>query len=276
MAQDQDWLVSLHGGFSYGGGDGVDLAANAQLINNAHITGGTEERGANAYTTGIGVSLAAGATVTNSATGTILGGAGTDGTLRAANGTGSAGGYVGSNAVLVNLADGAYHIGDLRANFDLAFDLGILGGNAVVGGAGVVLNGGTLVNGGLIVGGYNGYQATQANSINRADAVQFGNQAGTLVVESGFDFIGNVVAVSGVADVLEVSGTSTAALSGIGTQFQNFEDITFASGAAWTIAGNSGGLAGGTTIPASRTPTPSTSPTLPRPRRITSPAPGWC
>ena len=78
--------------------------------------------------------------------------------------------------------------------------------------------------------------------------MQFGSAAGTLVVESGFDFIGNVVAVSAVADVLEVSGTSTAALSGIGTEFQNFADISFASGAAWTIAGNTAGLAGGTTI----------------------------
>ncbi len=168
---------------------------------------------------------------------------------RAAIGTGGAGGYVGSNAVLVNLGHGAYTIGELRAGTGSGPGYGgIFGGNAAVAGAGVVLNGGTLVNGGLIVGGYNGYQAVQANSTNRADAVQFGSAAGTLVVESGFDFIGNVVAVSAVADVLEVSGTSTAALSGIGTEFQNFADISFASGAAWTIAGNSAGLAGGTTI----------------------------
>jgi len=236
---------------SFGGGDGVDLAANAQLINNDGIAGGGEH-GNNvvSYTTGIGVSLAAGATVTNSATGSIFGGYGfyISNGARVANGTGSAGGYVGSNAVLVNLAQGAYVAGQLHASLNFLAGQGIFGGNAVVGGAGVVLNGGTLVNAGLIVGGYNGYQATQANSTNRADAVQFGSAAGTLVVESGFDFIGNVVAVSGVADVLEVSGTSTAALSGIGTQFQNFADITFAGGAAWTIAGNSAGLTGGTTI----------------------------
>jgi hypothetical protein len=229
-------VASSH--YNSAGGDGVDLAANAHAINYGAIYGGNE---LGTYTGGIGVSLAAGATLTNTAIGHITGGGGyqfdSSGNSVTDGGTGGAGAYVGSNAVLVNLGQGTYSThGVSRPS-----PFGINGGAALVGGAGVVLNGGTFINAGLVVGGYNGRFGGTGN--NRADAVRFGSKAGTLEVESGFQFIGNVVAVSGVADVLEVSGSSSTALSGIGTQFQNFEDITFAGGAAWTISGNTTGLA---------------------------------
>ena len=72
--------------------------------------------------------------------------------------------------------------------------------------------------------------------------------AGTLVVENGGEFIGNVVADASYSDVLELAGTSSTALTGIGAQFSNFNEISFASGAAWTIAGSTIGLASGAEI----------------------------
>jgi hypothetical protein len=123
-------------------------------------------------------------------------------------------------------------------------------GSGGAGGAGVYLNGGVLFDAGRISGGAGGsgtYGGKTSNGAN-GDAVLFGGVAGTLVVESGAAFSGQVVGHSAVADVLELSGTSASALSGIGTEFLNFDHISFAAGAAWAIAGNLAGLASGETI----------------------------
>ncbi len=77
----------------------------------------------------------------------------------------------------VNLAGGG-----LLANFGTI--VGGAGGNSLSGysasgGAGVVINGGTLLTAGTIVGG-----AAGSGNGGMGDAVQFGSDAGTLVVEA--------------------------------------------------------------------------------------------
>ncbi len=109
------------------------------------------------------------------------------------------------------------------------------------GGVGVLLDHGTLINAGLIAGGLEAYRKSHA------DAVLFsGSYASTLDLEPGAGFFGNVVATAGIEDVLELTGTF--AIAGIGTSIQNFSEISFDPGAAWTITGNANGLAAGQTI----------------------------
>jgi len=54
--------------------------------------------------------------------------------------------------------------------------------------------------------------------------------------------MGGVYANSNVADVLELAGKSNKVLTGIGYGFDGFNDISFASGASWTIEGLAAGF----------------------------------
>jgi hypothetical protein len=87
-----------------------------------------------------------------------------------------------------------------------------------------------LLNSGLIAGG------TSPSGIH-ADAVQFGTNASTLVVEHGATFTGNVVANSTIADVLAIGGTTPVTISNIGAEYQNFRTLAFEAGATGTAAG---------------------------------------
>jgi hypothetical protein len=112
----------------------------------------------------------------------------------------------------------------------------------------VYLKGGTLITSGTITGGAGGY-GKLGNGQN-GDAVELTNEA-TLVVEQGAVFNGLVAGSGGTgiyADLLQLSGQSSKALTGIGTQITGFNDIGFASHAAWTIAGDTAGLAAGQAI----------------------------
>jgi hypothetical protein len=97
---------------------------------------------------------------------------------------------------------------------------------------------GTLTNSGTISG------ATDAVVLD----AQNSRYTGTLIVEKGAVFNGDVVANPANSDTLELSGTSTAALTGIGTQFTGFKKIEFAKGARWTISGDTAGLGSGQAI----------------------------
>lgn len=108
---------------------------------------------------------------------------------------------------------------------------------------GVFLQGGTLIDAGTIAAG-----AAGASNGTAGLAVQFGSLAGLLVVDRGASFIGNVVAGTGATDILELSGSSTKALTGIGTNFLGFSEIDFAAGAGWAIEVTTAGLATGETI----------------------------
>ena len=98
---------------------------------------------------------------------------------------------------------------------------------------GVEMYSGTVINGGTIEGN-GGYAIHSVTDF----------QGFKLVVEPGAVFIGDVIPGSEVQPnvILELAGTSTTALSGIGTSFQNFNKLSFATGAAWTAEGSLGGL----------------------------------
>jgi len=221
------------------GGAGVDLTAAGTVTNHGNITGGTGGySGAYSGTGGAGVVLAAGSTLSNSA-----------------NITGGVGGVVGfistgSGGVGVDVSTG-----DTVTN--TAQIAGGAGGPGVVGysypggtgGAGVYLNGGTVTTSGTISGGKGGMiGATPSGAAG--DAVQFGSVAGTLVIDPGAAFNGQVAANTSVNDILKLNGTesqSEGARITLGTQFTGFSTLDFAASAAWTVdvgagAAPSGGL----------------------------------
>jgi len=178
--------------------------------------------------------LRSGATASNS--GHIFGGqAGTSEYDYSING--ASGATIGSGATLSN--DGVITGGQGGTN---NVDLGLH--DVTKGGAGVVINGGVLIDGGTISGGAGGLLPGRVGAAG--DAVDFTGSAGTLVVEQGAVFNGNVVADSGVAVLLEVTGNVD--LAGVGSQFLNFSGISFASGAAATVEGNGTGLGASVTI----------------------------
>jgi hypothetical protein len=105
---------------------------------------------------------------------------------------------------------------------------------------GVIMSGGTLINAGIIFGELDEDTIT-------TNAVTLQN--GTVVVEPGALFIGDVAATSGQDDVLEFASTSsTATLTGLGTAFTNFSTLDFAPGAQWTISGTANAFDSGQTI----------------------------
>jgi hypothetical protein len=104
------------------------------------------------------------------------------------------------------------------------------------GGVGVYLDGGTLTNAGLIASGGGG------------DAVVFGSQAATLVVEGGAQFEGAVAASAAADDTLVLSQAHGGGLiAGIGTDYTGFTQITEQAGANWGL-GDANTLGAGTTL----------------------------
>jgi hypothetical protein len=74
---------------------------------------------------------------------------------------------------------------------------------------------------------------TNAGTIN--GAVQFGDGDDRLIIDPGAVFVG-MVDGGGGSDVLElVGGTGNKMLSGLGTNFVNFETIVFDANAGWTV-----------------------------------------
>jgi hypothetical protein len=218
------------------GGDGLKADDNAAIANAGIITGGTGGdvllNGGTAGTGGIGVSLSGG-TMTN--TGTIIGGAG--GSVpqgqynNAVGGQGGAGAYVGPGATLTN--DKLIRGG--------AGGYNIYTGNT--GGDGAIISGGVFTNAGTVAGGAGG-SSQVAGAMG--DAVSFA-AAGTLVAAPGAKFTGKVVSTLTSGAELELTGTSTTALAGIGTQFIGINLISFATGAARVLEGQLGEALGSST-----------------------------
>ncbi len=207
------------GGQYYYGGIGV-TAAGASIRNTGSITGGAAYGGPftpNAVA-GAGAALSAGAQLNNA--GTITGGAGLPNILSAGNGVPGGAGVTLANAGLVNTGTISGGAGGPAGSANY------VGG---AGGVGVVISGGVVTNAGTIAGGAGGGGGAAGN------AVQFGSVAATLVVNPGAAFSGNVVANTGVADMLVLAGHGPGTLGGIGTQFTGFSEITVSSGASWTL-----------------------------------------
>jgi autotransporter passenger strand-loop-strand repeat protein len=79
-------------------------------------------------------------------------------------------------------------------------------------------------------------------------AIDFGTAAAELIIGATGTFIGTVTAEAAAGNVLEFSGSRTGTLSGIGTEFEGFQTIKFATGATAAIEGDLAGLAAGEKI----------------------------
>jgi len=248
--------VASTGSFSGEGGAGVVVFSYATLDNKGKIFGGAGDYGGN------GVALNGGSMIN---TGFIKGGENLS-TNPGFSGDPGAGVQLIASIVIndgmIKGGAGAYHsgvgiqggagvdeeYGATMTNFGTIHGGagGTSDGTGGNGGAGVILDGGTFINAGTVSAANGGLGGVANGDIG--DAVQFTSRVGTLVVESGAVFNGKVVADAAVADVLEFSGTSTTRFSGIGIKYTGFNNIDFADGAQWTIAGNTTAFAGGQTI----------------------------
>ena len=221
------------GTFGNVGGFGVDASNNAEpgiglnIVNYGLIRGGSGDYisgyAGTATQGGAGVAVFTGTLVNHA---TIIGGTGGSANHRAGS---SAYANTGGTGLIVyaQATNSGTIIGGAGGtdNFD--------GG---AGGLGVLIEGGTFVDSGVVKGGAGGSDGNPGAS---GYAVYLsGNMAGTLVLDPGASFVGDVVAATTAANVLELAGSSIGTLSGIGTEFLGFSQISFASGSTRAVEGS--------------------------------------
>ena len=112
-------------------------------------------------------------------------------------------------------------------------------GHGGAGGAGVFVSGGTVVTSGTIAGGAGGYGSYGSGAAG--DAVQFGSVAGTLVIDPGAVFTGDIVANTAVRDTLVLAGHAAGTLSGFGSAITGITDIVADTHAHWLLKGSVSG-----------------------------------
>jgi hypothetical protein len=209
-------VTNQSGGTIYGDSYGIEGKGAAVTVVNAGSIGG----GGNSD----GVLLVAGGSVTNQSGGAISGDTGIYGRVAAMTvvnagtivGT-AAGVYLFAGGSVTNQSGGTI-IGGLHAVYS-----GVPGGSYDVHGAM------TVVNAGTIIGGY--------------DAVQFAaSYANRLVIDPGAVFSGrviggNTIGATYVSTLELASAGSAGTLSGLGTQFVDFAQVTVDAGAQWTLTG---------------------------------------
>jgi hypothetical protein len=219
------------------GGDGVVSYQKALTLSNAGEVLGR----------GVGVLAFAGGTVTNEAAATIYGAVvGVE--------------ILGSQADLANAGtiSGKEDLGVILNGGGTVTNLGTAA--SIYGTySGVLISGfGHVVNDGTISGVKNfglelpaGGTVTNAGKIlSDATAIDLGGSgANRLIVDPGATFTGAVDGSASATNALELaSAPSAGKLTGIGSQFSHFNEITIDTGATWSIAGDIAGLAAGETI----------------------------
>jgi autotransporter passenger strand-loop-strand repeat protein len=159
--------------------------------------------------------------------------------------------------------------------FGIAFEAATLDSLAVINNTGTITGGedaiqifasGRIGNGagGLIEGGttaivFEGVTFAQTATVSDSGiiesaegtagiAIDFGTAAASLTLAGTGTIVGHVIADGAAGNLLDLTGTRVAILSGIGTEITGFETIKFAAGASATIAGNEAGLAAGQAI----------------------------
>ena len=254
------------------GVDGVYTVVNSGRIGTSAtdtgvliVRGGTviNDLGATIAAGGIGVSIGSG--YENRGTHTSFGSVANDGTILAGTGAGL---YFGDNALqgafvtnggtgnttaLISGRDGILDLAGVFSSVDATIrNFGTIQGTGGVGYAGVNMDGtpGTIVNGSsldshALIAGYIGIDGSGDGDLvvqnfgtiegTGGEAVLLGAPSDTLIVEAGATFIG---AVDGAGGTLVLAGDAGAGtLTGLGTSFTSFNDVSVASGAAWTLTG---------------------------------------
>jgi Hint domain len=228
------------------------------VVNNGSITGGAAGSA--------GVDLNAGGSVTNEASASITGLDGITGALTVTN-DGSIAGSSGYGVDLftgggsVTNAAGASIIGSSDGVFGFTGDGtvvndGSIAGNDTHSGWGVHVHSGTITNAAAasITGGHGGVFLSMGGTLINAGtiegsggtAVYLGGTANNrLVVEPSAVFSGSVTGSPSASNTLELaSAVSVGMVTGLGTEFTNFNSIEFDAGSGWFISGNTSGLAG--------------------------------
>ena len=213
------------------GGSGVALGGGT-LSNAGTIIGGQGGSGYGAYVTGgaggVGAAVSGGV-LTN--TGLIEGGIGGIGQKGFPNNTYAGGGIGGVGVALdsgARLVDSGAIVGGTGSGVQYGGD----------GGTGAVIDGGTLIVSGTLAGGMGG--VGQNSTGNMGDAVQFGALAGTLVVDPGAVFKGDIVANAAGA-TLKLAAGGDGALTGFGGRIDGLTTISEDARATWTLTGSIGG-----------------------------------
>ena len=231
-----DWLfegqATLAGKWTVAGRLTTNQGGGLTVAGSVAVTG--EVVGASAsgnYPPSDGLYVVSGASLTNS--GEILGGSGSNFENGAA-GVDVEGGSVINSGLIVG---GNYAVGEFSDNY---------------GGAGVYLSSGVLINSGRITGGVSqsGSSIPQGVGVSvkdgtlvtsgtisgasGADAVSFANSSGRLALRPGAVFNG---LVAGAGNTLELSGAGNGVLSGLGSEFTGFAEVTEDAGSRWTLTG---------------------------------------
>jgi hypothetical protein len=183
-------------------GDGVRIAGAAGTVDNSGTITGTGP---------FSVSLADGGSITNRTNG-LLSGANFGAYITGATGT-----IDNSGTIIASINDAAYlYSGGAVINEST----GSIGGSRY--GVNAFGSSVTVENAGTISGG--------------VDAVHLGG-TGTnrLIVDPGATFTGGVIANATAANTLELKAGGSGAISGIGSQYQNFQTVAIDSGATWNI-----------------------------------------
>jgi hypothetical protein len=125
----------------------------------------------------------------------------------------------------------------------------IYGGNAGVSAYGTVFNSGTILGGTGILHGGGSTPLTVSNAGTIAStggdagvAINFGAAPADLIITPGAVFTGAVQASAGYANTLDLAAGGHGALTGIGTQFSNFNTLNFDTGATWSLTGITAGF----------------------------------
>jgi hypothetical protein len=113
----------------------------------------------------------------------------------------------------------------------------------------------SIENSGSIYGGTDGVFLGGTNATLENSGAISGTQhaayldasaSNRLILGPGAIFDGAVIANAGAANTIELAGTSTGTLTGLGSHYQNFQTVTIDTGATWDIAGTVAGFSGTT------------------------------